>query len=95
MNVTGVSLAAGSWQIYVQTNGGLRRASPFMVGPPGPTITGYKWTSPPVPQPTLQWKHHGNWVRRSLYVWFCPLSGSCQQLPGAQVTLNDHDQLEP
>ena len=91
VGVTGVTLAAGSWQLYVQTNGGpSARSAPFILGqPPVPTITGYTWTSAPVPNQPFSGKITGTGFVAPMSVWFCPSSGSCQQLPAAQVTLND------
>jgi len=93
MDVTNVSLAAGSWQIYVQTAAGpSARSTPFTVGA-APTVTGYRWTTLPMPNQPFGGTITGTGFGSPISVWFCPISGSCQQLPGSQVTINDPTSL--
>ncbi|MGA9625483.1 MAG: M36 family metallopeptidase [Bryobacteraceae bacterium] len=96
-SVTNVTLAAGSWQVYVQTNGGpSARSASFVVGgtpSSAPTITGYSWTTTPQPNQPFSGTITGTNFSLPIVVWFCPSSGSCQQLAASQVTLNSATSL--
>jgi hypothetical protein len=89
LSVTGVTLAAGSWQVYVQTNGGPSgRSASFTVGPTGaPTVTGYAWTTTPTSNQPFSGTISGTNFSLPIVIWFCPSSGSCLQLASSQVTL--------
>jgi sugar lactone lactonase YvrE len=89
--VTDVTLAGGFWQIYVQTSDGASaRSAAFAVGAaPAPAIAGYAWTTPPMPSQPFSGTITGTGFSTPISVWFCPGSGSCQQLPVAQVVVND------
>jgi hypothetical protein len=90
VSVTNVSLAAGSWQIYVQTSGGPSgRSTLFMVGAVTPTITGYTWTSTPMANQAFSGTVTGTGFVSPITVWFCPSGGSCTQVPVSEVVLND------
>jgi len=66
------------------------RSAPFIVGPPPvPTVSGYTWTTTPMPNQPFSGTLTGTGFVSPMSVWFCPGSGSCQQLPGSQVTIND------
>ena len=98
LGVTGVTLTAGSWQLYVQTNSGpSAHSTPFVVQAAGtgsaPTVTGYTWTTTPTANQPFSGTITGTGFFSPIVVWFCPSSGSCQQLASSQVTLNSDTSL--
>ena len=58
-----------------------------------PTITGYTWTTTPMPNQPFSGTITGTNFSLPIVVWFCPSSGSCQQLAASQVTLNSATSL--
>jgi hypothetical protein len=82
----------------VQTNGGpSARSTPFVVQAAGtgsaPTVTGYTWTTTPTANQPFSGTITGTGFSSPIVVWFCPSSGSCQQLAASQVTLNSDTSL--
>ena len=89
LSVTGVTLASGSWQVYVQTNGGpSARSRRSRSAPTGaPTVTGYTWTTTPTANQPFSGTISGTNSSSPIVIWLCPSSGSCLQLAASQVTL--------
>jgi hypothetical protein len=87
---TNVTLAAGSWQISVQTNAGpSARSAAFAVAAAskGPTVTGYTWTTTPTPNQPFSGTIAGTGFGAGMLVWFCESGGTCTELAASDVSV--------
>ena len=92
LSVRNVSLAAGTWAIYVKTSAGSSaRSAPFVVleePVEKPAVTSYLWTPTPTPGQPFGGTIFGRGYIDGIAVWFCSSSLNCQRLLPSQVTLN-------
>lgn len=93
LNISNISLAAGSWQAYVRTAGGLSaRTTRFLVQPPvlPPTVTTYAWNPKPLVgnEPFSGSITGTNFVTGGTQVYFCVTgTTNCSQVPVENVTV--------
>jgi len=81
--------AAGDWYIDLSAYGAYGGVKLTTAAGGVPAVTGYTWTTTPMPNQPFGGTIAGTGFVAPLSVWFCASSGSCQQLAGSQVTLND------
>jgi hypothetical protein len=92
LSVSGVNLAGGLWQFYVQTSAGQSgRSTSFAVQAAVPTISGYSWSPTPVANRSFGGTVTGaGFVQGATQVWFCiSNSSTCYQHPSAGVSVNN------
>jgi subtilase family serine protease len=85
--VTNVTLAAGWWQVSVQTAAGQSALSAaFGVTGPAPTVTAYTWSTPPRPNQPFSGTITGTGFDPGMLVWFCQSEGTACVV-ASQVTV--------
>lgn len=99
LTISGVTLNAGTWQVYIQTaQGASSRSLPFKIDPAilAPTITSFAW-NPPNPGENQSFGGvltGSNFIDKETKVFFCISTlTTCSVLPDSDVTVNSSSSL--